>query len=191
MHLAKHAIRMHVIPKSKSVLGTTFSSRGMVSMHGGRLKKNTGPFITSKGTQPESDLTGKHQVVVVAVCPKQGCKDQNCATGTQLSTETSQPNPCGETAQYHAQPMAPHPVITYELAGNATSNIPANKKGIIIDSQVQMNNNAKPQELVTESFTVQVPAGSVNDNSQSTKYLQKDSRTAVIVNAMPSDSILK
>lgn len=83
------------------------------------------------------DLSGKHDLVFAANCSSPACKGQNCATGTDLNTRAAKPNPCGEPPQYHQQPMAPHPVINYEVAGNLTSKIPHNKNGVVVDSTVQ------------------------------------------------------
>src|ERR1700721_3740810 len=49
MHLAKHVVKNHIIPGSKSVLGTTTPkvlSRGMASIHGGRWNKQGLPLRT-------------------------------------------------------------------------------------------------------------------------------------------------
>lgn len=111
--------------------------------------------------------------------------------GTQLSTGQSRPNLCGETTQYHQQAPAPHPNITYEVAGNTTSKIPSNKNGITIDTQVQMNGAKKPQELVTEQNTVLISATAIKGDSKATAYLQRDDRTEAVLKAMASDSSIK
>jgi len=191
MRASNHVVRHGLIPKNNSVLRPIGSSRGMAAMVGGRLKNNTPPLTTSQGTQPESDLTGGHTLAFLRRCAKKGCKDQNCATGKELSTGDSQTNPCGMPSQYHQQALSPNAILTYELAGNATSKIPSNKNGVTIDSQVQMNNAQKPQELVTEKNTVQVSVTSIKEDPKATAYLQKDDRTKAVLNAIPSYSTIK
>jgi hypothetical protein len=122
---------------------------------------------------------------------EKGCKDQNCTTSTQLSTGTTQPNPCREPTQYHQQPIASHPLITQELVGNTTSKVPPNKKETTVDNFVQANGAKKPQKMCTEKVTVPVSATSVKENGTTTAYLQQNDRTEAIINAMPADSIIK
>jgi hypothetical protein len=188
MHLAKHVAKNYLLPKSHSVLPST---RHMASMHGGRMKKNHVPLHNTQGKQPESDLTGQHQLVFASVCSKPGCKDQNCATETKLSTGNHQSNPCGESTQYHQKPVIPHPVIKQELVGNTTSGAPSNKKEVTIDGQKQINGNQQAQKLVLEKNTVQVPPGSFNENKKTTAYLQEDDRTQTLISALPADSAIK
>lgn len=185
-----HVVKTYVIPKQHSALNSLPPSRSYASAHCGRLKKHAKPLTNSKGLQPESDTTGGHKLVTLSVCPQENCKEQNCATGTDLSTGTPRPNPCGEPPQYHKQPPTLNKEITLELAGNATSKVPISKSGIVIDPNVQMNNKLKPQEQVTETYAAPVPTSDWLENNSDTVYVQKNSRTQAIINGMPSDSII-
>jgi hypothetical protein len=169
MQITKYVVKNHVIPKSHTVLSPLTpkgSTRGMAAMYGGRLRKNSGQLLTSRGNQPEADVKGGHTIVVAAVCTKPGCKDQNCATGTQLSTGMTYPNPCGVSPQNHQQLPVSDPVITLELAGNATSRIPSNKKGIIVDPVEKINGDKQPQEFVIEKDKVPVSSTAVKENKK-------------------------
>jgi len=100
MHIVKHLVKTHIIPKSHSALSPLTPkgpTRGMVAY----TYNHPDQSITSKGTSPESNVTGAHELTFMAACHKKNCKDQNCATGTQLSTGTLRLNPCNEPPQYH------------------------------------------------------------------------------------------
>jgi hypothetical protein len=195
MHLAKHVVKNHVIPRSKSALGTLpskGSSRGMASVHGGQYNFPADPVVASNDAMPvqQGDHSGYHQVVAVAVCSKKGCKDQNCATETNLSTGDNQPNPCGESVQYHQKPIEEHLTIVHELAGILTHKTPPTMSGIIVDSQKDTSNKNKPQELGMDPGTTPIDPTEFRENSGTSIYLQDDGRTQIIIKAMSSDSVL-
>ena len=104
MHLDKHVIKHHVIPKSKSVLSTTTSpSRGYAVRSVNRPAKNLTDPQAIKNQPPTP-----HYEVHRETCPTPTCKTQDCSTlcgpGKDLDVTghfTSNPNPLlepGKTA---------------------------------------------------------------------------------------------
>jgi hypothetical protein len=192
MHLAKHVIKHHVIPKSKSVLSTTTSpSRGMASMHVGKFRPNRAPRLkdpvtVSNDTTPPimGDQSGEHKVVVAAVCSKQGCATTNCATGTAKT------NPCGEPAEYHQKPIEEHPFIVHEYVGTFTHHKPPHLEVQEVDPIVDCSGDARSQSITKEVGLTPVNPTAFHEKQDKTLYAQNDDRTEALIKAMPVDSIL-
>jgi hypothetical protein len=54
-----------------------------------------------------------------------------------------------------------------------------------------MNGAKKPQEMVTENHTVPVPTSAWKEDQKDTPYAQTNAHTKAIIDALPSDSVLK
>jgi hypothetical protein len=165
--------------------------RGMAAYHGGTYAFPPDRVMASNDNLPvaQGDHSGYHDVAVVTGCPKPGCVDQNCATETQLSTGTHQPNPCGESAEYHQEPIKEHPLLVHEVAGIITSKTPANMVCVPVDT-VNIAGKNKSQEVAVEAGTMPVDPAEFTENPKATAYLQNDKRTETLLNNLPPDSSL-
>jgi hypothetical protein len=153
MHLAKHAIKMHVIPKSKSVLNTTtpkISSRGMAAYTYNEPDKNPTALglknnrIITKGSGKNA-YSFRHKEFHRKTCADPDCKKKVCTKS------------CG-------------PVIDVKAVGNSSHKAPKKSGGtaIILDPKKDINgingNNQSQEAFMYDtahstSMTKEIPHG--------------------------------
>lgn len=124
--------------------------------------------------QVQSDVSGKHKVVVVS-----SCKDQNQCH--KRLCDTIHENICPHKA-------GSEQLIT-ELAGNLTHKIPKGKQGIKLDESDAVGQK-KPQFLVTEITTVPVEFTNVKKNDSATEFIQRTNIPEIVSKNLPKNSTL-
>lgn len=177
----------------KAVNGNTtflkkvFAKRTYASMHCGKFHNKSNVVqnpVTDSGNPIEGDISGFHQNVVASVCKKPGCNVTNCADANKTT-----PNPCGESPKYHQGPITNHPIIENKFIGTATSKTPKYMQGVVIDNSVNIKANPKPQEIAVEKSSTTINPAEFKENVSTTKYLQDNKRTTLLLQALPSDTI--
>lgn len=149
----------------RSPLYNNLHLRKYACVHGGELTpKAPKPPVTN------TDLTGKHKLILHTTCPHSSCKNLNCAN----PLDPNQVNPCGNTVTQNSSfiPSTAHGFET-KLLGNTTSQEPSHLPGREIDPKVNYSGQSKPQRMVEEQPPVSVDSKDIKVEHKVSKYLQE------------------
>ena len=162
-NIANKAVNMHLIRHTAINSNTKNISRNMSCVHAGKIKP-----VGAKPKVTDTDISGKHDVVVRTECSQNNCKNVNCADPNEKNA-----NCPSRTAQQNQQTIPPTSQgFISKVVGNTTGKIPLGKAGFTLNSRQNYKGQFKPQHMVEETTPAIIDSNDINVNPQSTAFVQ-------------------
>lgn len=95
----------------------------------------------------------------------------------------------GDVSGYHQTPIQDHSLIENTFISTATHKIPPHMNGVTIDNQTDIKGTFSSQKIALEDSPTKIKASDFNENASVTTYLQENTRTKIILNNLPANTI--